>query len=88
MSARADLCVLMRRLSEDYYCAGWLVGLEDHLWAMVQGGDRHFGVGEVTVEEVARLRELSERAGGWWAWRVGEGARFVPMAEWLARVRQ
>ena len=56
MSARADLCVLMRRLSEDYYCAGWLVGLEDHLWAMVQGGDRHFGVGEVTVEEVARLR--------------------------------
>ena len=85
------LLQVMRDVSEDYYCAGWIGGLEDELWRMVQGGDRRFGLGTVTEAEVADLRDLSTRAGGWWVWEwtdgdpQNSGPRFVPMDEWVQR---
>jgi len=77
---------LMRDISEDYYCAGWMGGLEFTLWAMVLGGPTEFGMGEVPAHDVETLRRLSEDAGGWVAWDdVLGGEVFVPMVEWQVR---
>jgi hypothetical protein len=72
VAARA-LCQLMSGVSEECYCASWLSGLEYSLWEMVAGGDREFGLGEVSLAQVDDLRALSGRCDGWWMW-VDEGA--------------
>lgn len=78
----------MSAISEDYYCAGWLIGLEFSLWAMVLGGPRDFGIGTVTEEEIQELRRLSDACGGWIVWRQEDtfimGQRFMPMELWRA----
>lgn len=77
------LNIRMRTISEDHWCAGWLIGLEFNLWAMVQGGDRRFGLGVVEEADVAKLRRLSHKCGGWFYWLKEDGAeRFVPLAYW------
>lgn len=80
-SARA-LAALMSEISEECYCAGWMSGLEFSLWAMVQGGDRSYGMSEPSESEVAQLRALSERCGGWIRWEEDVGEVFVPLHEW------
>lgn len=81
--ARQLLRVRMRDVSKDRYYAGWEIYLEYRLWNMVQGGPRHWGLVELSIEQVAELRGLAERAGGWWHWDKAQGAeRFVEMAEW------
>jgi hypothetical protein len=73
-AARA-LVLLMRSISDECYCAGWMSGLEDALWDMLAGGSRRYGQGEngssdgsVKPETVDALRLLHERCGGWWYW--------------------
>ena len=68
----------MSNISEDCYCAGWMSGLEYDLWKMVRGGDRSYGMCRVSDDDVEQLRVLSEMAGGW-----HDGARFIPIDEWL-----
>lgn len=86
--AAEALLDLMSNISEDYNCAGWLDGLEFILWEMLQGCPRHFGMGEVTEEELAQLRTLHEKCGGWWIYRHDEktlasGEVYVSLDEWL-----
>lgn len=82
----ADIAELLRELmsdiSEEYYCAGWLIGLEFSLWAMLQGGPRDFGMGVVKDSEIADLKRLHEKAGGWWHYK--EQCLFVPTDEWVS----
>ena len=73
----------MIEISEDYYCAGWIAGLEIELWPMLTGGSRHFGMGEVTDEEIAELIRLHRKSGGWWHYVREAGKVFVPTAEWI-----
>ncbi len=80
--AEWELAELMGDISEDCYCAGWMMGLEHALWAMVLGGPREYGMGEVTEEQVARLKQLSDACGGWIVWSEGDGETFVPLEEW------
>ncbi len=82
----AKFAVLNRilEISAELGHAGWGVGIEYALWAMVQGGDRHFGLGEVSRAEVSQLRQDAEVGGGWWRWDEDKSEVFVPMAEWLA----
>jgi hypothetical protein len=75
---------LMSDVSEEYYCAGWLTGLEFELWPMLNGGSRRFGMGEVGEDEVAQLKALSEQAGGWWRWDDEDGQTFTTLDEWQA----
>jgi hypothetical protein len=77
---------LMSDLSEFCWCAGWLGGCEDSLWAFVTDGPGEWGMGEVNQRDVDELRRLSDKAGGWWVWDNAMGGNvFVPRAEWLAR---
>lgn len=91
------LAMAMSDISEAYYAAGWLMGLEYSLWEMLHGGSRKFGMGEVTEAELAVLRTLHEQCGGWIAWRdngldvnddawESYGETFVPTREWIAMV--
>lgn len=75
----------MSDLSERCYCAGWLEGCEDTLWAFTQepGVDHAWGMGCVTAADTEELRRLSDKARGWWRWENGEV--FVPLDEWKAR---
>jgi len=77
---------VMSDISEDCYCAGWLTGLEFMLWGAVVGGEPfHFGMGRVESSDIAELRRLSEKCGGWWRFDDEHGEVFVPIDEWLAR---
>ena len=84
--AARKLLNLMGKISEDYYCAGWLMGLEFSLWrlAFENQGDHSFGMGELTFEEVGQLVELTHRCQGWWVWcDVVGGRKFLGYDEWL-----
>ena len=62
--AKRLLRQLMEDISEDHYCAGWMMNLELNLWRMVEGGPRGYGMGDVSEEQVEQLRQLSKDAGG------------------------
>jgi hypothetical protein len=82
---------MMSDLSEDYYCAGWLVGLELSLWKDLTAesppmeGFWSDGLGSSenywsTLDEIGRQ---SARCGGWIIWDNNEvGEKFVSFAEW------
>jgi hypothetical protein len=72
----------MSELSEDAYCAGWLVGLEFELWALMQGNQRDFGFLEFSGEEARRLRELSDRCAGWIIYDRDTEETWMPTSEW------
>lgn len=79
------LRIVMRDISEDCYCAGWLSDLEITLWSAVLHGPRRFGMGEITEGDIAELKRLSEKAGGWWTWQgeaADSGEEFVTLDEW------
>jgi len=103
--AAEELVAMMSDKSEECYCAGWHSGIEFMLWEMLQeqeadrppspyrqGGRREFGLGGIGDEEFVRLRELHEKAGGWWRWENDEGTIcaggtvFVTTEEWKAIV--
>jgi len=80
----------MSEISEDCWCAGWLIGLEFDLWQALAEGPREYGAGKIGAGDIARLRLLSDECGGWIAWRRAEdprdsGEEFVPIGEWRAR---
>lgn len=78
------LCSLVRTISENCYCAGWSVGIEYELWEQMETGQSYScGPGPDDLEQ---LRELSERAGGWWVWKDGDGEIFVTHKNWTERL--
>ena len=64
------LTELMSEISERCYCAGWLIGLEYELWAILIGeSDREeYGIDEVNGTDLFELRRLSAECGGWIIW--------------------
>jgi len=77
---------VMSGLSEEHYCAGWLHGLEFMLWDACQTDEPcMFGWSVVDVAEVAELRRLSKKSGGWWRFDDEHGETFVTMDEWQVR---
>jgi hypothetical protein len=88
LAARETLAVLMSEISEECYCAGWLIGNEFRLWHAITDttDDLQYGMGEITREQVEQLRTLSAMCGGWVAWDDKDGAVFVPLAEWKQRI--
>ncbi|MCC6314195.1 MAG: hypothetical protein IT337_09270 [Thermomicrobiales bacterium] len=90
--ARRDLghalLALMSDISEDCYCASWLVGLEYSLWHVVEGADQFgmcfFGPDDLRVSQLRSLRDLS---GYWavWSHEVGD-AVLISVDEWRSRL--
>lgn len=84
-NAALILRAAMSEISESYYAAGWLIGLEHVLWQMVEGGERRFGMGTVEEYEVANLKRLAEQCGGWWYFDDADGETFITTADWRQR---
>ena len=82
------LASLMSDISQEHYCAGWMNDLEQRLWGMLQGKDRQYGNGVVSDANIAQLRSLHEKCGGWIVWQGRDaghepsGMKFVTTAEW------
>jgi hypothetical protein len=69
----AHLALRMSDISEDLWCAGWLMDLEFRLWEAIQGGTSD----PFAEEDLRELAELSALVGGW-----HNGERFIPIDEW------
>ncbi len=91
--ARRALRVYMEQLSQDRWCAGWLIGLEYELWDQVEcrraglGPPRTTGPFAPPPEwdlDADTLAWLADQARGWWRWPdQGTGPVFVEMGEWV-----
>ena len=83
--AQTELAELMSDISEDHYCAGWLIDLEYSLWSIVTGDSANtFGFGAIERWKIKRLKALSAATGGWIErQRDAEHETFVPMEIWL-----
>jgi len=55
---------LMSGISEDYWYAAWLSGLEYTLWDAITGK----GKPVCSPEEIEQLKYLAEKCGGWIIW--------------------
>ena len=73
----------MIEISEGAYCAGWMDGLEYSLWHLMTTGQTRYGRAQVTSDELIRLRNLSERCGGWIVWDEQREEIFVSSEHWL-----
>lgn len=83
----------MSELSELAYSAGWMQGLEHALWSALLDGPCRYGHLDLRPEHLQRLRDLSERAGGWIHFPdTADEEVFVPLEEWqrvhAVRVRE
>jgi hypothetical protein len=86
-----QLIDLMSLLSEEHYCAGWLIDLEHELWEFVAAPDLHdheWGMGTVTAQNTADMKRLSSEIAGWVCWEengLHSHVRFIPMEDWITR---
>ncbi len=85
--AQTELAESMSEISEDHFCAGWLIDLEYSLWGIVSGlSPNEFGFGPIEWWKIRRLKALSAATGGWIErLRDAEHETFVPLEIWLTR---
>jgi hypothetical protein len=82
--AKDTLLRMMSDFSQDYWCAGWLSGLEFTLWDAMRNGPMDSEWEQLEERDLNRMKSLHELAGGWWIWDDNEiGNRFVTTDEWL-----
>lgn len=55
----------MSDLSEEAVCARWMVETEYDLWRIVQNGPGQFWNIDITTEQIAKLKRLSDESGTW-----------------------
>jgi len=70
--AKALLLVEMRYISEEAYCAGWMLGLEWACMDIIAGRISNYGLLADFDLHKRMLEELHKFAGGWWMWRDGD----------------
>jgi len=91
-AAQRALLVYMRHLSEENWCAGWLIGLEFTLWDWVlrrqSGAEPASEFERANIPDTEVLSWLAEQAGGWWHWdEESREPKFVPPNEWVEMYR-
>jgi hypothetical protein len=72
----------MSEISERAYCAGWMEGLEYALWEALLKGRLKYGRLQITRAHTSKLKELSNRCGGWIVWEKDLGEAFMPLDQW------
>ena len=72
----------MSDISEQHYCAGWMMGLEDDLWEAISSlpHDFKYGMGHVGVDRLEKLKAVSELLGEW-----TDGDDWFTIDEWRDR---
>jgi hypothetical protein len=59
------LAELMSRISERCYSAEWIKNLEFVLWNSLETGERTFGQGKITTQDIEGMTALSRLSSGW-----------------------
>jgi len=77
-----DLYDRMSEISEDAYCAGWMIDNEFNIWSAVATGRAENGYQYANPRLLRRCKKLAAEIGGWMRW-TPDGPQFVPMAQWL-----
>jgi hypothetical protein len=72
----------MSELSERAYRAGGMEGLEYALWEALLKGRLKYGLFQITRAHTSKLKELSDRCGGWIVWDDDFGEAFMPLDQW------
>lgn len=83
--AALGLLGLIKGISEDCWCAGWMSGIEYDLWGAAAG--KPYGQGIITERQATLLRLLSEECDGWWCWQ-DDGPKFIRRDEWKKQVER
>lgn len=79
-----DLYDRMSEISEDRYCASWILDNEFEIWNALVNGDASPLHTRMSPRVLKRCQLLSTEIGGWIYW--ANGPQFAPMAQWLAMV--
>jgi hypothetical protein len=64
-SEQRQLADFMSNISEKCYYAGWLSNLEYILWDAVNNGEKEFGHGIISDQDVRTLMQLSKDCNCW-----------------------
>jgi len=64
-SDQKKLAAFMSEISERCYFAGWMNNLEYVLWDVLESGQRTFGQGIITTEDIKQLKALSYKSESW-----------------------
>ena len=80
------LADLMSEISERCYAARWMRDTEYVLWDALAKGPRDWGRDQITADDLARLKRLSEASGGWITNSFDRAARFVSLDEFAQLV--
>jgi hypothetical protein len=82
---QAQLAQYMSDLSEEAYCAGWMLGLEYALWEVVLGQRSEYGRLSLTPEQASTLQRMSASCSGWIVFDDEQGETWIPRPEWEMR---
>ena len=72
----------MSDISEDWWCARWMNGLEFSLWTALNNPNKDHYI-KLTLDEKRQLNYCVEKYKGWWVFIDDIGNAFLPMNEWL-----
>lgn len=71
---------LMSEISEEHWCAGWLIDLEYILWEAVEG------ISQSTYDgKVSELKDLRDGCNGWWYFDSINGNMFENIEDFKIR---
>jgi len=81
---------LMSQLSEEQFCAGWILGNESILWECVKPIDENdelpqYG-DEISIKSLVELWRLSQIAQCWWIWEWDSEPTCIPLSEWEEKI--
>lgn len=82
--AALGLLGMILGISEEFWCAGWMSGIEYDLWCVEAG--KNYGQGVITERQAMLLRLLSEECSGWWYWHNNDGPKFIRLDKWREKI--
>ena len=78
---------LMSQLSEERFCARWVIGNESMLWECIGAIDVNdelpqYGDLEISLKSLVELWRLLQTAQCWWIWEWDGEPTCIPLSEW------
>ncbi|RYZ90662.1 MAG: hypothetical protein EOP06_07645 [Proteobacteria bacterium] len=82
------LAEVMSDISERCYSAGWMTNLEFVLWDVLITGERSYGHGKITAQDIVELTELSHRCAAWIYFHDDTEETAMDLSSWTKLFRE